>query len=318
MTQHTKNAVFGVILAVMICAQPQILWAGPPIRGVDLSTVLTFYEVARSVRHKLYASKKAKASKKDKKTLHRIKTIVIDPGHGGENQGAIGVAEIHEKYLTLELAYELRHTLEDTFPGVRVVLTRYWDTELDLNARIHMANTLNADLFLSLHYNSAPHERAVGIETYYLSAAKIQPGVSWLKNKPIASAKPTVSGVALPTDAPIHATFHEEVILLRKDLERLRQHKHSKILARIVQNDLLKHVAGKNRGVKHANFGVLRGALMPAVVVEGGFLSHPHEGKAIPQDRHRASMVKAMTQAVQSFDRVLKDQDRMEKHKSSK
>ncbi len=93
--------------------------------------------------------------------------------------------------------------------------------------------------------------------------------------------------------------------MLKKDLERAMLHKRSARFAGLVQTRLLKQTRARNRGVKQANFGVLRGALMPAVVVEAGFLSHPSEGKKVMERRHRASVVRALVDAVGAFDQTL-------------
>lgn len=283
-----------LVLVLVLFALPGTLEAKPPVRGISLHTVLSLSEYVR-----------AQAPATDGTPLEKVRTIVIDPGHGGDNQGAIGVAEIHEKFLTLELANELREAIERAHPGTRVVLTRHWDKSMDLYRRIHLANRLNADLFISLHYNSAPHPRAVGVETYYLATEKIMPGVSWKRARPIASAMPTTTGIDRPSNAPVHKTHNEEMITLKKDLERAMLHKRSARLASMIQKRLLKQTRARNRGVKQANFGVLRGALMPAVVVEAGFLSHPDEGKRVMNSSHRAKVVKALVGAVGAFDASL-------------
>lgn len=301
-----RRSVFGCVLAwIALCTIPATLEAKPPARGVSLQTVLSMREYARSL------APQAKGGT----PLAHLKTIVIDPGHGGDNQGAIGVAEVHEKFLTMELANELRDAVERAHPGTKVILTRHWDRSLDLYRRIHMANRLGADLFISLHYNSAPHARAVGVETYYLTTEKIMPGVSWKRGRPIASAAPTATGVEPPSQAPVHRTHNEELIILKKDLERAMLHKRSARFAGLVQGRLLARTKARNRGVKQANFGVLRGALMPAVVVEAGFLSHPEEGKRVMQRAHRGSVVKALVEAIGAFDKTLVAETSVKKKK---
>lgn len=285
--------------------------AGPPSIGIDRGLVLALGDRARkaSFAH----AQRAEDEPPETKSFKKIRTIVIDPGHGGENQGALGVAEVHEKYLTLELAYAVREALQETYPDARVVLTRYWDTELSLNARAHMANRVDADVFLSLHYNAAPHPRAVGIETYYLADEKVMPELVEVQGKPLASARPTTSGIPRPEDAPVQGTFGEEEVAAAIHAERLVQHERSALLAQIVQRKMLRNLKGsKNRGVKQANFGVLRGALMPAIVVEGGFLSHPEEGRAVPRSRRQRRLVRALVSAIVEFDDALAEQAKAE------
>ena len=298
-------------LAAAFAATSAPALAGPPALGIDRGLVLSLGDRARkaSFEH----AQRSEAEAPETKSFKKIRTIVIDPGHGGGNQGALGVAEVHEKYLTLELAYAVREELQKTYPDARIILTRYWDTELSLNARAHMANRVDADVFLSLHYNAAPHPRAVGIETYYLADEKVMPELVEVQGKPLASAKPTTSGIPHPEDAPIQGTFGEEEVAAAIHAERLVQHERSALLAKIVQRKMLKNLKGsKNRGVKQANFGVLRGALMPAIVVEGGFLSHPEEGRAVPKSRRQRRLVRALVSAIVEFDDALDEQARSE------
>ncbi len=298
--------VSAVLGAAMWIGSSADALAGPPSIGIDRGLVLTLGDRARRASF----DKKQQAEGADAPSaFKKIRTIVIDPGHGGENQGALGVVDVHEKYLTIELAYALREELQRTYPDARVVLTRYWDTELSLNERAHMANRVDADVFLSLHYNSAPHPRAVGIETYYLSDEKVTPDPVEVQGKPLASARPTTSGIPRPDEAAVQGFFNESEVSAELHAERMRQHARSALLAKIVQRSMLKELKGsKNRGVKQANFGVLRGALMPAIVVEGGFLSHPEEGRSVAKSRRQRKLVRALVSAIVSFDDALAKQ----------
>ncbi len=254
--------------------------AFPPRLGIDLSTVLKVRDQARKVK---YLSKKAAVT-----NLRTVKTIVIDPGHGGENDGALGVAEIKEKFLTMELAYDLRDAIQEKYPTVRVVMTRYWDRELSLSERARIANFRDADLFLSLHYNAATHNKASGFETYFLKSDWVTPkGIS----KKGTKADKDQKGAMLKTLV---------------DLKRQRRHKHAGKFARAIQEGLEHELSGSenaiDRGVKQENFTVLRGARMPAVVVEAGFLTHTEEGVTVVKSEHRKKVVKAMLSGIEKFD----------------
>ncbi len=275
--------------------------AFPPgsVRGIDLPTVLTLDDRARQFAFE------ADGEEAPEKSLEQVRTIVIDPGHGGENSGALGVAHIKEKYLTLELAYELRKRLQKTYPDVRVVLTRYWDTDMSLSERIHFANVMGADLFMSLHYNAATHQKAVGFETYFLETNEVTPGQQERQGAPLATAQSVTTGLKEETAGLSEGTYNDALTELKRDLDRERQHKESGLLAETVQRSLAGRLNSTNRGVKQANFGVLRGALMPAVVVESGFLTHPKEGKKVLSDTHRDSVVEALMESVEAFDQKL-------------
>lgn len=269
----------------------------PGVRGIDLPTVLAFHDRVRQFDYLL-------GQTPERGELKKVRTIVLDPGHGGGNEGAIGVAHIHEKYLTVELALELRDELQRRYPNTRVILTRYWDRELSLQERIHFANKVGADLFLSLHYNAAVHNRAVGFETYYLRADDTTPGMAQKEGEPVAAVGGP-SGMTEASHGHQHGTFNESVVKIQRDLQRQRQHEESALLARTVLDQFKHRLSSVNRGVKQANFGVLRGALMPAIVVEGGFLTHPREGKKVIGDTHRKRLITSLTEAIETFDRQL-------------
>jgi N-acetylmuramoyl-L-alanine amidase len=294
-----------MLLLALLGMPASAMAAGPTgLRGIDLPTVLGISDQARAV------PVQARAAEDDgsPRALKQLKLIVLDPGHGGENQGAIGVADIHEKFLTLELAYVLRDALQRRYPGTRVVLTRYWDMELGLSDRIAMANTMGADLFISLHYNAAEHERAIGVETYFLTTPEATPGESQVTGAPLARVQATTTGIAHEAgeDVQPEGTTADAMLNLQRDMERQRQHQRSGLLAETIQGQLVVQLPNTtNRGVKQANFGVLRGALMPAVVVEAGFVTHPREGKKVAHDPHRKKVVTALVNAVEAFDSKL-------------
>jgi N-acetylmuramoyl-L-alanine amidase len=280
--------------------------AGPPVklRGIELPTVLSFYDRARKAAVTgagVFASDENDTTP-SAASLETLDTIVLDPGHGADNSGAIGVAHVAEKYLTLELAYALRRRLQKRYPDLEVVLTRYWDRSISLDDRTHMANRIDADLFMSLHYNAATHQRAVGYETYFLDTRKAIPGREQLEGEPIASTSPDVTGIDHTPNERKYGIQGDNLALIRRDLQRAHNHRLSGMLAETVQGNLDAHIDSIDRGVKQANFGVLRGALMPAVVVEAGFLTHPNEGREVLGDGHRARTVEALVEAVEDFD----------------
>jgi N-acetylmuramoyl-L-alanine amidase len=242
--------------------------------------------------------------------LSEIDTLVLDPGHGGDNTGGAGTAGVVEKKLTLQLAYELRFRLQRQFPQLRVVMTRYTDREIPLEERTHLANKVDADLFLSLHYNAASHNRAVGFETYFLETRQVVPGRPTKPGEPIAAAASSVTGVPRPPDNADFGIAGDTLPAIRRDLHRARNHRLSGLLAEAVQKRMVANIMSIDRGVKQANFGVLRGAMMPAVVVEGGFMTHPGEGHRILYDSHRERMARALTEAVVRFDDQLTGTDR--------
>lgn len=305
----TSTHMLAMALATLVLLPTQNAMSAPPLdlHGIDLSMVLSIQDHARMTHIKQVFEKSWDRQSKLKRFKH-IKTIVIDPGHGGENQGALGVGHVHEKFLTMDLAYALRDKLQRRYPHARIILTRYWDQSLTLSQRIHMANKVKADLFLSLHYNSATTQKAVGVETFFLATKQVTPNVKQTQGKPIASARLTSTGMKSKVKTkvkPIQGTQIDALANLKRDMQRVQQHQNSGLLARTVQSSLLKHIKTRNRGVKQANFGVLRGANMPAVVVEAGFLSHPKEGQKAINLKHRTKVVNALMDAIVKFDGLM-------------
>ena len=296
--------------------------ASPPLSssGLDLPVLISLWDRTRSISHRLdhqwrewwaehthtvrYETARGESRPDSPSSLETLDTIVLDPGHGGQNSGGCGVASVEEKHLTLELAYILRRRLQRRHPDLRVVMTRYWDETIPLHERTHMANQVDADLLLSLHYNAAPHDRAVGIETYFLPTHEVVPGREKIdEGRPVATTSPRVTGMRDERRDPV-GIRHDDLAVIQRDLARARKHKYSGRLAQIVQLRLLEHLDTVDRGVKQRNFAVLRGAMMPAVIVEAGFLTHPKEGRRLLTDRHRSKVVEGLIGAVERFDRL--------------
>ncbi|MFU8802708.1 MAG: N-acetylmuramoyl-L-alanine amidase family protein [Bradymonadaceae bacterium] len=302
---RSKSKVLGIATLVLMSLGLVATAVAHPgsMRGIDVATVLTLHDHARLLAFEAQSEKKAT------KSLKKVRTIVIDPGHGGDNSGATGVAGIREKYLTLDLAYELRKQLQERFPEARVVMTRYWDKSMSLTERVHFANVVEADLFISLHYNAAVHDRALGFETYFLLAEDVTPGQERVQSAPLATSSPTMTGIEANMDSqlPPIGVANDMIATIQRDLERGRLHAESGLLAQTVQKGMARHLDAPDRGVKQANFGVLRGALMPAIVVEAAFLTHPGEGVEVLEKAHRKKISRALVEAVETFDRTLSE-----------
>lgn len=218
---------------------------------------------------------------------NRIRTIVIDPGHGGMNTGARSSEGVEEKELTLLLAQTLRSRLEERLP-VRVVLTRSEDVDLPLDTRTSIANQQKADLFISLHLNSVQDPGAHGAETYFLSLQASDEGAARA-----AAIENQSDPVAQDDGDPLY-----DLQLILWDLAQSHYLAESQRLAALVQEELNEALNLRNRGVKQAPFRVLLGAAMPAVLVEFGFLSNPEEESKLLDSQYRAELVKALVRAI--------------------
>ena len=211
-----------------------------------------------------------------------IRTIVIDPGHGGSNTGAQGPAGAVEKELTLLLARALQSQLQRRLP-VRVVLTRNEDAELPPDTRVAMANQQKADLFISIHLNSSPGRKAQGAETYFLN---------------LVASDERAAQAAQAENAGDPLT---DLQLILWDLAQSHHMSESQRFAGLIQEELNKALELRNRGVKQAPFRVLMGAAMPAVLVELGFLSNPLEEERLTDPLYRSRLAEALVDAVSRY-----------------
>jgi N-acetylmuramoyl-L-alanine amidase len=226
-------------------------------------------------------------------------TIVIDPGHGGVETGAIGPSGTHEKELTLLLAQGLARELARRLP-VDVELTRDEDAELPLDTRAAIANQRRAKLFISIHLNSSVGAGATGAETYFLSLE-----ASDARAAAAARAENTPDSVmplapAQPGSAPAASVAGLDLILW--DLAQSQHLAESQRFAALVQEELNTALGLRNRGVKQAPFRVLMGAAMPAVLVELGFISNPEEEKKLLTPEYRQQLVEALVRAVSRYE----------------
>jgi N-acetylmuramoyl-L-alanine amidase len=224
-----------------------------------------------------------------------VRTIVLDPGHGGANTGAVGASGVEEKELTLLLAQGLKAALERRLP-VRVILTRGEDADLPLDTRTAVANQNKADLFVSLHLNSVAGtgNRAHGAETYFLSmqASDARAAQSAeLENR--AAGEGGGEFGAGGGDDPLH-----DLQLILWDLAQSHHLAESQRLAALIQEELNGALELADRGVKQAPFRVLMGAAMPAVLVELGFLSNAEEEQKLQDAGYRADLIAALVRAI--------------------
>lgn len=218
-----------------------------------------------------------------------IHTIVIDPGHGGKEVGAIGPAGLMEKDATLAVCKRLAAALEARLK-TRVILTRNDDAVVPLDQRTAIANQYHADLFLSVHMNAAIVKGAHGAETYFLSldaSDKLAERAAEVEN---ASAR----NLAAPGSS-------SDLKLILWDLAQQDYLNESSRLAQAVQEEMNRITGIQNRGVKQAPFKVLVGATMPAALVEVAFITNPDEESKIKSDAFQKTVVDALTTAVERY-----------------
>jgi N-acetylmuramoyl-L-alanine amidase len=209
---------------------------------------------------------------KARRNAPAIKTICLDAGHGGKDSGnRVGLNQ--EKIYTLLLAEELRRQLLRA--GLKVVMTRGGDEFVELPDRPQLAKRRGADLFVSLHFNSAEaaRESVRGAEVYCLA--------------PAGADSTNASGDPSETGPCTGNRFNARNLLLAYEM----------------QKSLTRRLQVEDRGVRRARFWVLRDAAMPAVLIEAGFMSHPEEGKRIFTGAYRRQMAQAITQGLLAYRR---------------
>ncbi len=217
-----------------------------------------------------------------------VQTVVIDPGHGGHDVGAVSRRGIMEKDVNLGVAKELRRYLEKE-SDLKVILTRDNDSYLELNDRAEIANSTGGDLFLSLHCNSWFNDGAHGLETYFLSPAQSD----WAKS---VEAAENQSGRSTGPDGD-----PGDVEFIVWELVQNRFISSSSQLAETIQNEVTRDLGMPNRGVRQAGFRVLVGAYMPAVLIELGFLSHAREEKKLGERSYQRELAKAIGDAILTY-----------------
>ncbi|MFQ5767089.1 MAG: N-acetylmuramoyl-L-alanine amidase [Acidobacteriota bacterium] len=209
--------------------------------------------------------------------------IVLDPGHGGPEEGGRGPTGLLEKDVTLEVCRRLRTRLE--YRGYKVLLTREGDLDLSLDERTALANNNKADLFISIHVNASPSSRARGAETYYLSLDR--------------AARDGQERKLHSDDGKDRTESNLKMILW--DMAQTSQLRESSLLAESIQEDFNRVLQLPDRGVKQAPLRVLVGALMPAVLVEIGFISNPEEEIRLQDPLFLDQIVDSLARSIEVY-----------------
>jgi N-acetylmuramoyl-L-alanine amidase len=222
----------------------------------------------------------------------RFDAVVVDAGHGGDDQGARGPKGLLEKDLVLDVARRLAAKLREG--GVRVVLTRDVDRFVGLEERTRVANDARADLFVSIHANGSEARAARGIETYFVSLEASDEAarrVALAENQALGSATPA----AIPGADPLSAILGDMIAT-----EHLVE---SQEFARLALGELLASDGAVSRGIKQAPFVVLMGVQMPAALVEIGFITNAREEHALAGTAERERIAAGLAEAVRAFGR---------------
>ncbi len=223
----------------------------------------------------------------------KLDTVVIDPGHGGKDPGAVANG-LHEKDIVLGVAHKLGDYIENRL-DVDVVYTRKDDRFIPLEERGHMANKAGAKLFISLHVNAARAHAADGTETYFLGPSKSEAAEKVMERE---------NSVIKYEENTEKYEDYDEQALVRQTLTQSAYMRQSEKLASLVQTQFEDRVQRDNRGVHQAGFYVLWSASMPSVLVELGFLTNPQEARFLNSDRGQTLLASGVFRAVRDYKQV--------------
>ncbi len=221
----------------------------------------------------------------------KFKEVVIDAGHGGKDPGTIGRSGLQEKTVVLDIAKSLKRNLEQK--GIKVIMTRDRDDFISLEKRTEIASRSRANLFVSIHANASPHKSAKGLEIFYLrdlgSREKNDPQIK-------ENRKYLFERYTMQKNSPVLENILLDMLYTYKRAESER-------LARYLTQKTSGQMKARNRGSKSSGFFVLRNTLVPAVLIEVGFLSNPQEEKLLKTQWYRQKIADSLAESILKYAR---------------
>ncbi|MDH4222454.1 MAG: N-acetylmuramoyl-L-alanine amidase [candidate division Zixibacteria bacterium] len=222
-----------------------------------------------------------------------IDIIILDPGHGGANLGAVGAKGLKEKDIVLDIAFRVEELLKNSGDAnLKVYLTRTGDYFVPLEQRSLFANQKGGDLFISIHANSAKRKNASGTEVYFLAQAKND------EARAVAALENSAIRFEYPEGTPVDTS---ELDFILMDMIQTEFLKESSEFAQMVHDRLRKQLDIPSRGVDQAGFFVLNKTYMPAILVETAFLSNQKEEKLLNQSAFRQRVAQAIYEGIMDF-----------------
>jgi len=246
-----------------------------------------------SINQKILNPKKTNTELTKEKNKWKFNTIIIDPGHGGKDPGAVGYRGTKEKDIALDVAKRLEKKISKNM-NVKTILTRDEDIFLKLGERTRFANENNGDLFISIHANAAEDRRASGFETFLIGPNRNEAAVRVAARENAVLELEGAGTAKLTDEALIKATIAQAGFA-----------SFSETFAALVQEEMGKRIQSKNRGVKQAGFYVLMGASMPNVLIELGFISNPSEEKKLKSSKYRDVLATSIYRAIEKYEKTL-------------
>lgn len=235
---------------------------------------------------------------------YRIKTVVIDAGHGGKDPGNLGTGryEWREKNVALDVALKLGGYINEQFPEINVIYTRDKDVFIGLNERADIANNAKADMFISVHCNAVEYPSARGVETFALGLHKNEENlkVAMKENSAITledDYEAKYGGFDPNSPEGIIALTMMQSAFLDQSLR----------ISSYVQKQFKERVGRRDRGVKQAGFLVLRRTTMPSILIELGFLTNPEEEDFLNTESGRVYMSSAILRGFKEYKTTVED-----------
>ena len=222
----------------------------------------------------------------------KIEKVIIDPGHGGKDPGGIGYRGTYEKRIVLDVALRLKRILERN--GIKVIMTRRKDVFVPLSKRVKISNESSAQLFLSIHANINRNRKIRGFEVYYYSpypSGKYAQITQRLEN----------SVLSYESTHPLSENTHLRNIIW--DLVRTETKAESLRVAQYICNNVYKIGNMRIRGIKSANFFVLRNNLLPSLLIEIGYLSNPYEERLLNNPYFREQIAESIAEGIFNFNK---------------
>ncbi len=239
------------------------------------------------------AQKKKKIKQKDQPF-----TVVIDPGHGGVDPGAIG-RKAKEKDVNMSVSKLLSEMIKEEYPEVKVIFTRTTDVKIPLIKRATTANNAKADLFISIHSNASKNKKARGCETFTLgSGSSAEAKAAAMYENEVILQEDNYEQIYKGFNPRSSESYIIFELLRAQDMEKSAE------LANLVQKGMVKHTGLPNRGVSSAGFLVLHKTVMPKILVEVGFITNKEEEKFIASKEGQKKLAKGIFEGFSEYYKI--------------
>jgi N-acetylmuramoyl-L-alanine amidase len=244
------------------------------VKGDRREEISASKEVIETRKQELPPAEKAEKPKHEPFKPGKIRRIVIDPGHGGHDPGAMSPSGTREKDIVLQIGHKVAQKIRDDL-GIDAVMTRSTDVFIELQERTAIANKVGADLFVSIHANASVNRAANGIETYYLNLAKTEK---------VAQLAAKENGTTLEKVSTLQAVLFD---LMANYKLNDSAHLANEVQKALHKKALTAYPTVKNLGVKQGPFYVLVGATMPSILVETAFVSNERDEQKLKDPQYQ-------------------------------